>query len=108
MIDMEIIDKIDFEEPSDERCINGGTQKLFRFSNGFGASVVKHSFSYGKEKGLWELAVIEFKYPTDLETDEFSLCYSTDITDDVIGSLTIKQAVKILHKIQKLTRDLKK
>ena len=38
----------------------GGTQKLYKFDNGFGASVVKSSLSYGNKKGEWELAVIVF------------------------------------------------
>lgn len=43
-----------------ERALNGGIQRVYKFSNGFGASVVKHEFSYGGRKGLWELAVIKF------------------------------------------------
>lgn len=32
----------------------GGIQ---RFDNGYGASVVRFTYSYGFEQGLWELAV---------------------------------------------------
>ena len=39
---------------------DGGIQKLYKFDNNYGASVVHHSYSYGNEDGLWELAVIEF------------------------------------------------
>ena len=57
---------------------NGGIQKVYQFPNGYGASVVKHRGSYGYEKGLWELAVLDF---------DGSLCYTTEITNDVIGHL---------------------
>ncbi len=36
---------------------NGGDQFRFKFTNGWGASVVRHSFSYGVSEGKWELAV---------------------------------------------------
>lgn len=79
-----------------ERPINDGIQKIYRFKNNFGASVVRHSFSYGKEKGLWELAVLEF------DGDEFSLTYKTSVTDDVLGWLTDEEVAELLDKIEKL------
>ena len=36
-----------------------GVQKLYSFPNGYGASVIKHKGSYGGDKGLWELAVLD-------------------------------------------------
>lgn len=74
----------------------GGIQKIYRFKNDFGASVVKHPYSYGGEKDLWELAVIEWNGPY------WSLCYSTPITDDVEGYLTDDEVEKILGRIQSL------
>ena len=38
----------------------GGFCYVFKFSNGYGASVVKHQQSVGYEDNLWELATIKF------------------------------------------------
>jgi hypothetical protein len=70
-----------------------GYQLLYKFDNGYGASVVKHDFSYGGRKGLYELAV--------LNTDG-DLCYDTPITSDVIGHLTMTEAEEVLVKISHL------
>lgn len=75
----------------------GGIQYLFKFENNFGASVVKHSVSYGHEEDLWELAVIEY-----CRSGEWYLTYDTDITDDVIGCLTDEDVRELLNKISKL------
>ena len=37
----------------------GGVQALMDFDNGFGVSVVKSNFTYGGDKGLYELAVFK-------------------------------------------------
>ena len=79
-----------------KREINGGIQKLFKFENGFGASVVKHDFSYGGKAGKWELAVIKW------DGDNFQLSYETDITSDVIGYLNWEDVKGLLVKISKL------
>jgi hypothetical protein len=71
-----------------------GYQLLYKFDNGYGASVVKHDFSYGGRKGLYELAVLN----TDGE-----LCYDTPITSDVIGHLTMTEAEEVLVKISHLS-----
>lgn len=84
-----------------ERSLHDGVQRLYRFENGYGASLVRHSGSYGGSKGLWEIAVIkwtdqyEFGFPWDL-------CYSTPITKDVIGYLKEDQVNTILSFIKKL------
>jgi len=36
----------------------GGIRTRIAFVNGWAASVVRHSFSYGHEEGLWELAIM--------------------------------------------------
>lgn len=66
-----------FEHPAvTVRPCNGGIQWVFRFANGYGASVVQHPYSYGGDQGLWEMAV----------TDHSGrLVYTTPVTDDVLG-----------------------
>lgn len=68
--------------------IHGGIQLIYRFPNGYGASVIEHSFS----KGL-EIAVLD---------SNDKLTYSTPITNDVIGYLTSEEAVEIIEKISEL------
>lgn len=78
--------------------INGGEQYVFDCGNGFGASVVRHMWSYGSGKGKWELAVIEFSDSKDLA--KFSLHYDNDIVDgDVLGYLDESEVMNILEKI---------
>lgn len=74
--------------------VYGGFQELYRFPNGFGASVICHRFSYGGDRGLLELAVL------DLNGD---LCYSTPVTEDVIGHLTRTDLENVLDQIANLT-----
>lgn len=76
--------------------VYGGFHALFRFQNGYGASVVSHPYSYGGDRGLFELAVIQW---ADTEWD---LCYKTDITDDVLGYLNRNDVHKLLDRIEKL------
>ena len=70
---------------------------IFKFDNGYGASVIKNIMSYGHAKDLFELAVIEF-------IDEFTwkICCSTEITDDVIGYLTNNGVLNLLEAIKNL------
>jgi hypothetical protein len=79
-----------------QRSINGGEQIIYKFENNFGASVVRHNFSYGNEEGLWELGVIEFT------GDKWGLTYDTVITDDVLGHLSDEDVSELLIKIEQL------
>lgn len=76
-----------------------GTHKIYRFENDFGASVVKFKYSYGGDQGLFELAVIEFKNDDD---SSWQFCYTTPITNDVIGYLTSQEVEKYLDEIELL------
>lgn len=72
--------------------VNGGIQKIYKFPNGYGASVIKGPYTYGGKKGLWELAVLKGE----------ELCYDTDITSDVIGYLNDPEMDAILRQIERL------
>ena len=77
-----------------------GVQKVYKFENGYGASVVCHDGSYGGpydefEDNLWEIAVLD---------SEGNITYHTPITNDVIGWLTIEEAVMKLNEIRGLQR----
>ena len=71
----------------------GGVQARIQFDNGYGASVVKTPHTYGGDKGLYELAVLD---------SNGSLTYATTITDDVIGYLRPEDVTDVLTKIQQL------
>jgi hypothetical protein len=70
----------------------GGIQQIWQFKNGYGASVIKHKGSYGGNKDLWELAVLQGE----------ELCYTTPITSDVIGHLNDPEVDNLLGKIASL------
>ncbi len=85
----------------------GGIQRIYRFPNGYGASVVRFSMPFGRGYGSytsneseWELAILRFT--SENGPDGFELDYETGITDDVMGHLTESQVEKVLKKIAKL------
>jgi hypothetical protein len=73
-----------------------GTQRLYRFDNGYGASVVRGPGTYGGGSGLWELAVIKWY------GEEWDLCYDTPITDEVLGWNTEDDIADLLDRIELL------
>ena len=77
--------------------INSGIQSIVKFENNYGASVVKHEYSYGGKQGLYELAVIKYD-----ESDDLDICYDTPITDDVLGYLTEDDVTDYLTQIEQL------
>jgi len=70
----------------------GNEQRIYEFENGYGASVIRGEYTYGGSNGLFELAVLS----------DGHLCYSTPITDDVIGWLSEEKVQEILQKISDL------
>jgi len=81
----------------DTDYLDNGVQHRYKFENNYGASVVKHDFSYGGKEGLWELAVLDYSMDSTGE-----MCYTSGITDDVIGYLSWKNVEGILQEIKQL------
>lgn len=85
--------------PNVEKLLNGGVQRIYTFPNGYGASVVRHNYSYGGANGLWKLAVLSIE---SVEPLEFELTYSTPITGDVLGHLSEQAVDELLNEIENL------
>jgi hypothetical protein len=75
----------------------GGVQIVFKFPNNYGASVIRHSGSYGGSQGLYELGVLKFTAPA-----KYDLVYDTPITNDVLGWLSVDDILSTLDEIQAL------
>ena len=73
--------------------IHNGIGYVYEFENGYGASVVSHDASYGGKQGLYEIAVLD---------STGDLCYSTPITDDVIGYANEDKIKDTLDRIKSL------
>ncbi len=78
------------------RAHTGGIQAIMSFPNGYGISVIRHSFSYGHQDGLYECAVL---------SADGSLCYSTPVTSDVIGHCSPDDITRIMGEIAALPQD---
>tara|TARA_Y100000033_G_scaffold43951_1_gene46049 strand:+ start:69 stop:335 length:267 start_codon:yes stop_codon:yes gene_type:complete len=73
--------------------IHNGVGYVYEFENGYGASVVSHDVSYGGDRGLYEIAVLDSKG---------DLCYDTPITDDVVGYAGVQTVYETLDRIKSL------
>jgi hypothetical protein len=88
---------VQFEMGAHPAFPESGKQLLIRFENNYGISVIQFACpplipgqlfgSYGVNNGLYELAVTRYK-PEEKDIFNFELCYSTPITNDVLGYLT--------------------
>lgn len=74
---------------------NDYAQKIF-FENGYGVSIIRGRSSYGYEEGLYELAILKGT------ASSHCICYDTPITDDVIGFLTMPEAMEIASQVAAL------
>ena len=70
---------------------------MFIFDNGYGASVIKYSNSYGGLKDLWELVVLKRN-----GNGEYYINYDTPITNHVLGYLSDKEVNNYLSQIKEL------
>jgi hypothetical protein len=86
-LNFKVFDDIKFIEQ-----LNGVRGRIM-FDNGYGASVIRHNFSYGGKIGLYELAVLD---------KDGEPTYNTPITSDVVGNLTPEEVTNILIQIQDL------
>jgi len=85
-----------FSDLQFNNVIHDGVGARVFFQNGYGASVVKHQYSYGGPEGLYELAVLRGN------EDEWELTYDTSITCDVLGHLIEEEVESYLNQIEAL------
>jgi len=95
---------------SDTRHHLGGRQRIYKFPNGFGASVIpEYEFTEDDEhdehldpedtnkmkpvKGWYEIAVLDY---------DGELCYNTEVTDDVLRHQCDPDVDNILGQISRL------
>lgn len=74
-------------------------QRVYRFQNGYGASVVQGPDTFGGPKGLWELAVVRFEGD---EFYEYVVDKTTSISNEVIGDLPEHEIEPLLIAIASL------
>ena len=90
-----------------EKPLYDGVQKLYRFRNGYGASVVRHHISFGSENGLWELAAIRW-FPEEDAPHQHSIrsyegwvyTLADDPDDDIQGYLDLDAVEVLLNEIE--------
>ena len=73
--------------------LDNGLSYVFVFDNGYGASVIKHKYSYGNENDLFELAILD---------KNGEITNDTYITNDVLGWLTNEEVIECFKQIQSL------
>lgn len=88
-----MFEKLEFKQHAN--CTNGTMAHLI-FDNGFGASVITGDMFFTSPGTPYELTVIRGTL------DDWSLCYTTPVTDDVIGYLNQKDVEKLLVQISEL------
>lgn len=88
-----------YELQTQLQSYQSGIHRVFKFENGYGASIIKSWYSYGGGEDLFELAVIKFT-----DDDNYNLCYDTPITDDVVGHLENDKVLELLQAIKELKR----
>jgi hypothetical protein len=66
----------------------------YQFDNGYGASVVCNSMTYGNETGLFEVAVLK----------DGRICYDTEIANDVIGWCDFAEVARLIERIKNLPK----
>jgi len=88
---MKKFEDLEFDKLTDP--FMSGVRSRMMFENGFGVSVVSHTYSYGGKDGLFEVAVLD---------EDGDLTYNTPVTNDVIGFLNPDEVTEIMEEVQKL------
>ena len=70
-----------------------GVKCRMMFENGYGVSVVSHTYSYGGKDGLFEIAVLD---------KDGNLTYDTPLTNDVVGYLNPDDVTDVMKQVQEL------
>lgn len=78
------------------KTLSEGVQIIVFFENNYGASIVKHRFSYGNDEGLFEIAVLTGNM------ESWNITYDTPITSDVLGYQTSEDINNVLEEISNL------
>jgi hypothetical protein len=89
---MKTFEDLEFEQLNDEPFMVGKKGRMY-FDNGYGVSVVSHSYSYGGKDGLFEVAVLD---------KDGELTYDTPVTNNVIGYLNPEDVTEIMEQVQSL------
>jgi len=89
---MKKFEDLEFDKISDEPYMSGVRSRMV-FENGYGVSVISHTYSYGGKDGLFEIAVLDKKG---------EITYKTPVTNDVIGYLNPEEVTEIMEHVQKL------
>jgi hypothetical protein len=94
VFDIDFHDKItSVTEESDD--VAASTQVVFKFTNGYSASVIQGRYTYGGDRGLFEMAVLDPSGHID---------YENPVTpDDVAGYLSVAEVKEKLHQLAHLT-----
>ena len=88
---MKKFEDLEFDKLTDP--FMSGVRSRMMFENGFGVSVVSHTYSYGGKDGLFEVAVLD---------KDGDLTYNTPVTNDVIGYLNPDEVTDIMEQVQNL------
>lgn len=89
---MKTFQDLEFDQINDAPFMVGKRSRMM-FENGYGVSVVSHSYSYGGRDGLYEVAVLD---------EDGDLTYNTPVTNDVIGYLTEEEVSDVMKQVQDL------
>jgi hypothetical protein len=88
---MKKFEDLEFDKLTDP--FMSGVRSRMMFENGFGVSVVSHTYSYGGKDGLFEVAVLD---------EDGDLTYNTPVTNDVVGYLNPDEVTEIMEEVQNL------